>query len=126
MVGIGLLMIVVSWVAAWRLRRDAPAPRAVLRALAFMTYAGWIATLAGWYTTEIGRQPWLVYGALAVAEAVAPHPPATVASTFVAYAALYAFLLASYVLTLRYLATKPAKSLRMLQPVAKPLVAETR
>ena len=98
----------------------------MLRALALMTYAGWVATLAGWYTTEIGRQPWLVYGALAVADTVAPHPAATVASTLIAYAALYVFLLASYVMTLRYLATKPAKSLRMLQPSAKPRVAETR
>jgi cytochrome bd ubiquinol oxidase subunit I len=126
MVGIGLLMIGVSWVAAWRLRGDRTAPSAVLRALALMTYAGWVATLAGWYTTEIGRQPWLVYGVLAVADTVAPHPAATVASTLIAYAALYVFLLASYVMTLRYLATKPAKSLRMLQPSAKPLVAETR
>jgi cytochrome d ubiquinol oxidase subunit I len=101
-------------------------PRGVLRALALMTYAGWIATLAGWYTTEIGRQPWLVYGALAVADTVAPHPAATVASTLLAYAVLYAFLLVSYVMTLRYLATKPAKSLRMLQPLAKPLGAEPR
>jgi hypothetical protein len=37
---------------------------------------------------------------------------------------LYAFLLVSYILTLRYLGTKPAKSLRMLEPLAKPLVAE--
>jgi cytochrome d ubiquinol oxidase subunit I len=125
MVGIGLLMIAVSWIAAWSLRRGRAPPRAVLRALAAMTYAGWIATLAGWYVTEIGRQPWLVYGLLAAADTVAPHPPAKVAGTLVAYAVLYTFLLISYVLTLRYLATKPAKSLRMLQlpglaPVAEP------
>jgi cytochrome d ubiquinol oxidase subunit I len=125
MVGIGLLMIAVSWTAAWSLRRGRAPPRAVLRALAAMTYAGWIATLAGWYVTEIGRQPWLVYGLLAAADTVAPHPAAKVAVTLAAYAVLYTFLLISYVLTLRYLATKPAKSLRMLQlpplsPVAEP------
>jgi cytochrome d ubiquinol oxidase subunit I len=89
-----------------------------------MTFAGWVATLAGWITTEVGRQPWIVYGELTVAEVVAPHPAGKVAGTLIAYAVLYAFLLASYVLTLRYLGTKPAKSLRMLNPVAKPLVAE--
>jgi len=47
-----------------------------------------------------------------------------VAGTLLAYAVLYAFLLASYVLTLRYLGTKPAKSLRMLEPRRTPLVAE--
>src|SRR5688572_20958605 len=83
MVGIGLLMIAVSWIAAWSLRRGRTPPRAVLRALAAMTYAGWVATLAGWYVTEIGRQPWLVYGLLAAADTVAPHPPAKVAGTLV-------------------------------------------
>ena len=33
-----------------------------------MTFAGWIATLAGWYVTEIGRQPWMVYGLLRTAD----------------------------------------------------------
>jgi cytochrome d ubiquinol oxidase subunit I len=94
--------------------------------LALMTYAGWVATLAGWYVTEIGRQPWLVYGSLAVADTAASHPASTVASTLVAYALLYAFLLTSYVLTLRYLGTKPAKSLRMLEPLDKPLASEQR
>jgi len=126
MVGIGLLMIAVSWTAAWSLRRGRAPPRAVLSALAAMTYAGWIATLAGWYVTEIGRQPWLVYGLLAAADTVAPHPPAKVAGTLVAYAVLYTFLLISYVLTLRYLATKPAKSLRMLQLPALSPVTEPR
>ena len=126
MVGIGLLMIAVSWTAAWSLRRGRAPPRAVLRALTAMTYAGWVATLAGWYVTEIGRQPWLVYGLLAAADTVAPHPPAKVAGTLVVYAVLYTFLLISYVLTLRYLATKPAKSLRMSQPRAPSPVAEPR
>jgi cytochrome d ubiquinol oxidase subunit I len=124
MVGIGLLMIAVSWSATWALRRGAaPGPR-ILRALSIMTFAGWVATLAGWITTEVGRQPWIVYEALTVAEVVAPHPAGKVAGTLIAYTVLYAFLLASYILTLRYMSTKPAKSLRMLEPLAKPLAAE--
>jgi cytochrome d ubiquinol oxidase subunit I len=124
MVGMGLLMIAVSWSAAWALRSGrAPGPR-TLRALSVMTFAGWVATLAGWVTTEVGRQPWIVYEALTVAEVVAPHPASKVAGTLIAYTVLYAFLLASYILTLRYLGTKPAKSLRMLDPFAKPLAAQ--
>jgi cytochrome bd ubiquinol oxidase subunit I len=119
-----LLMMTVSWSAAWALRRgDVPGPL-VMRALSLMTFAGWVATLAGWITTEVGRQPWIVYEALTVAEVVAPHPASKVGGTLIAYAVLYAFLLTSYILTLRYLGTKPAKSLRMLGPVREPVATE--
>jgi cytochrome d ubiquinol oxidase subunit I len=40
-----------------------------------MTLSGWVATVAGWYVTEIGRQPYLVYGVLTTAEAAAKIPP---------------------------------------------------
>lgn len=115
MVGMGLLMIAVSWWALWSQRGGRPLPRRVLRALALMTFGGWIAVLAGWYVTEVGRQPWLVYGLLPVAEAAAPHPAGKVAATLTAYALLYAVLLAAYIGTLRYMGTKPAKSLRLLE-----------
>ena len=124
MVGIGLLMIAVSWSAAWALRRGGVPGPLVMRALSVMTFAGWVATLAGWITTEVGRQPWIVYEALSVAEVVAPHPAGKVAGTLIAYTVLYAFLLASYILTLRYMGTKPAKSLRMLGPLPASLVSE--
>jgi cytochrome d ubiquinol oxidase subunit I len=120
MLGIGILMIAVSWWAAWGLlRQRAPAP-GVLRALSLMTFSGWIATLAGWYVTEIGRQPWLIYGELAVADVVAPHTQGTMRGTLIAYALLYAFLLAAYVATLSHLATKPAASLKLLGPSRRP------
>ena len=118
MVGMGLLMLAVSWWCAWTLwrRRDgAGASSAIpfspwqLRLLAAMTFAGWVSTLAGWFVTEIGRQPFLVYGLLRTADLVADHPPTMVASTLVAYLALYAFLLAAYVLVLMYMAAHPAQ-----------------
>jgi cytochrome d ubiquinol oxidase subunit I len=120
----GLLMIAVSWLAAWTLRAERTPGRGLLRVVSAMTFAGWVATLAGWVTTEVGRQPWIVYEVLRVAEVVAPHPAGKVAGTLIAYAVLYTFLLASYILTLRYLGTKPARSLRMLEPLRKPLVAD--
>ena len=43
-----------------------------------MTFSGWVATLAGWYVTEIGRQPFVVYGLLRTADLVAPHAPGMV------------------------------------------------
>jgi len=114
MVATGLLMIGVSWWSASQLVRRKPPSRGVLRALSAMTFAGWVATLAGWYVTEIGRQPWIVYELLAVADVVAPHTQGIVRGTLSAYALLYAFLLTAYVATLRYLSTKPAASLKML------------
>jgi cytochrome d ubiquinol oxidase subunit I len=71
-----------------------------------MTFAGWVATLAGWYVTEIGRQPWLVMGVLTTADAVGPVPAGAVASTLVMYLVLYGALLAAYVAALYRLAAK--------------------
>jgi cytochrome bd ubiquinol oxidase subunit I len=116
MVGMGLLMLAVSWWSAWTLwrRRHAaeadgsPFSRRQLRLLSAMTFSGWVATLAGWIVTEVGRQPFLVYGQLRTAELVAQHPPATVLATLLSYLAVYVFLLGAYVRVLMYMAEHPA------------------
>jgi cytochrome d ubiquinol oxidase subunit I len=113
MVGIGIAMLVVSWWCAGYVVRGLALPRLALRALAWMTFAGWVAVLAGWYVTEIGRQPWIVYGELAVADVVADHSQGIMRGTLLAYALLYVALLAAYVATLRHLSAKPAASLQM-------------
>ncbi len=104
MVGIGVLMLVVSWTAAWQIRRRGEVSRAVGGALVAMTFSGWVATVAGWYVTEIGRQPWLVYGVLETAHAVAGVPAGHVATSLAMYLALYALLLTAFVATLYRLA----------------------
>jgi cytochrome d ubiquinol oxidase subunit I len=83
-------------------------------ALSIMTFSGWVATLAGWYVTEIGRQPWIVYGLLKTADVAADHASATLTGTLFGYIGLYVFLLISYIQALRYLASKPAQSLTLL------------
>lgn len=103
MVGLGLVMIAAGAVAAWYLVRRDEAPRWLLRVLVALTFSGWVATLAGWYVTEIGRQPWLVQGVLRAADAVATVPPAHVGLTLTAYLVTYTFLLATYIATLFYL-----------------------
>jgi cytochrome bd ubiquinol oxidase subunit I len=113
MVGIGVAMLVVSWSCAAYVLRGRALPQIALRALAWLTFAGWVAVLAGWYVTEIGRQPWIIYGELAVADVAAVHPQGVMRGTLLAYAVLYAVLLAAYVATLRHLSAKPAASLRM-------------
>ena len=117
MVGTGLLMIGVSWWTAWSILRQKRFPPRVLAALSFMTFSGWIATLAGWYVAEVGRQPWVVYGLVTTAESAAPHAARTVGGTLIGYFLLYAFLLSAYIGTLRYLSTKPAASLALASPL---------
>lgn len=109
MVGVGLLMLVVSWWGAWRLWRKKEAGPWLARALVAMTFSGWIATLAGWYVTEIGRQPWLVTGVLKTAEAASATPAPMILTTLLMYLATYAILLVAYVTVLFYLARIGAK-----------------
>jgi len=110
MVGIGMLMLLVSWFAVWRLwavGADGVSPW-LLRGLVAMTFSGWVATLAGWYTTEIGRQPWLVQGVLKTAEAVGPVPAGMILSTLVVYLTIYVVLTGSYIAVLVHLSRKAA------------------
>jgi cytochrome bd ubiquinol oxidase subunit I len=113
MVGVGLLMLAVAWVGAlvlYRRRKQdlATLPRPLLYTLVGMAFSGWVATLAGWYVTEIGRQPYLVYGLFKTADAVAPHAPAMVASTLAAYLIVYGLLLVAYVGVIKYMAEHSA------------------
>jgi cytochrome d ubiquinol oxidase subunit I len=106
MVGVGVLMLAVSWATLWLLRRRGEVSRWNLRVLAVMTPAGWVATLAGWYVTEIGRQPWVVNGVLSTADAAGPVAAPLIAGSLAAYLAVYAGLLAAYVGVVLYLARK--------------------
>ncbi len=117
MVGTGLLMIGLGWLAAWQLWRRGEPSRWVLRGLVVMTFAGWVATLAGWYVTEIGRQPWLVTGVLTTAQAVGPVPAGSVATTLTMYLALYGALLVAYMATLYRLAAKGGAAAALPTPV---------
>ena len=106
MVGVGVLMLAVSWLAAWQLRRRGETGALLGRALIAMTVAGWVATLAGWWVTEIGRQPYLVYGVLTTAEAASKVPAGMIATTFAMYMALYIFLIIAYVTVVFHLARR--------------------
>jgi len=92
MVGLGTFMALVGiWagVLAFR-RRDPCASTWFLRALALAAPMGFIAIEAGWTVTEVGRQPWVVYGVLRTADAVTPMPGLIV--PFLGFTALYCFL----------------------------------
>jgi cytochrome d ubiquinol oxidase subunit I len=106
MVGTGLLMLALAWLAVWQQRKGAQIKPWLAKALVAMSFSGWVATLAGWYVTEIGRQPWLVSGVLSTKQAAASIPTPMLASTLAMYVTLYLFLLAAYVSVVFYLARK--------------------
>ena len=125
MVGVGLLMLVVSWWAVWALRGGgAPSP-ALARALLAMTFSGWVAVVAGWYVTEIGRQPWLVQGVLTTAEAASTVPGTMIAFTLAMYLTLYVALALAYVSVVFYLARRAGET-KLPAPAPAPAAAEPR
>ncbi|TMH68265.1 MAG: cytochrome ubiquinol oxidase subunit I [Betaproteobacteria bacterium] len=104
MVGMGVLMLILAWGSQFWLK--AAPPRWLLWAFAGFTFAGWVATLAGWLTTEIGRQPWLVTGILRTADAVGPASGAKLGASLTAYAVTYAALLLAYMVTLTHMSRR--------------------
>jgi cytochrome bd ubiquinol oxidase subunit I len=119
MVGVGVAMLLVSWWGAWMQWRKRES-RWYLRALLWMTFSGWVALLAGWYVTEIGRQPWLVYGMLTTKQAASAVPASMIGTSLLLYLSLYAFLIYAYISVLFYLArksdqgkTKPVENLQV-------------
>jgi cytochrome d ubiquinol oxidase subunit I len=104
MVGVGLAMLALGWLSAWRLWRGQSLDGVWAKAWVAMTFAGWVALVAGWYVTEIGRQPWLVSGVLTTAQAASAVTAPNIALTLAMYLTLYAALLVAYVSVLFYLA----------------------
>jgi cytochrome d ubiquinol oxidase subunit I len=106
MVGVGLLMLAVSWFASYELRFKDGLSRRTAMVLVAMTFAGWVALVSGWYVTEIGRQPWLVQGVLTTAQAASQVPAGNIALSLALYLTLYIALLSAYVSVVFYLANK--------------------
>ena len=104
MVGMGVAMLLMAWLSVWVLRRHTAPPRWLLWALAGFTFSGWIATLAGWIVTEMGRQPWLVTGLLRTADAVGDISGAELGASITGYLIAYAVMLLAYVIVLTHLA----------------------
>jgi len=96
MVGCGLVMLALAWIGTWlsrtgRIERSRP-----LLWLVFLSFPlPFVATLTGWYTAEIGRQPWAVTGLLRTADAVTPFLSAgTAAVSLIVFGAIYAVIFA--------------------------------
>ena len=90
MVSLGVLMIVLAFIGLW-LRRGGRVytSRAFLRFALWMAPSGLLAMLAGWFTTEIGRQPWIVQGLMRTAEAASPLDVQQVGISLTLFAVVY-------------------------------------
>jgi cytochrome d ubiquinol oxidase subunit I len=104
MVGIGMLMLFTAFVGFFLTRKNKELPTWLLKGLSVMTFSGWVGVVAGWYVTEIGRQPYLVSGVLKTADAVTKVPTNMVLGTLVMYLALYFGLIVSYIWVVFYVA----------------------
>lgn len=110
MVGLGLLMIGLGFWGAWQVwRKRLTDNRLFLRFAVAMGPAGFIAVIAGWIVTEVGRQPWVVHGVLRTADAVSPVTASSVVTSLLIYITVYAVVfVAGAIYILRLLDEGPA------------------
>ena len=120
MVGVGVLMLAISWYGWWRLRRSEDLPNWLARGFVWMSFSGWVAVVAGWYVTEIGRQPYLVYGVLTTAEAATKLPGGMIFSSLMMYLFLYATLILAYIWAIFYMARQADK--KTIESPANPAI----
>jgi cytochrome bd ubiquinol oxidase subunit I len=97
MVGCGIVMLFLAWAGSWLALDDRLESRRWLLWATFLSFPlGFIATLTGWFTAEVGRQPWAVYGVLRTAQATTPFlTPRDVALTLVVFGTIYALIFAA-------------------------------
>jgi cytochrome d ubiquinol oxidase subunit I len=97
MYGLAIVMFGVGVSSLWlRWKGRLFESRWFLRTLVVMTPSGIVATLAGWYLAETGRQPWVIYGILKTVDAISPVPARALLSTLIAFACIYAVFMAAF------------------------------
>jgi cytochrome d ubiquinol oxidase subunit I len=123
MVGCGLVMLMLAWIGAYLVRRARIERSRFLLWLIFLSFPlPFIATLTGWFTAEVGRQPWTVYGLLRTADAMTPFLTTRAAAfSLIVYCSVYAFIFAFGIFYIyRLLRAGPAGLLIMPPTVALP------
>ena len=113
MVGIGFLMLGIGlWSLVARWRRSLYESTALHRAALWMGPSGFVAVIAGWVTTEVGRQPYTVYGLMTTAESASPLAAPAVAASLVAFVIVYFAVFGAgtwYILRLMYQSPHPGE-----------------
>lgn len=90
MVGLGMLMLLLAFCGMWlRWRNRLYGSRTFLRFATCMGPSGLLAVLAGWFTTETGRQPWIVYGVMRTQDAVSNHSAQVLGATLIVFIVAY-------------------------------------
>ena len=109
MVGLGLLMVLLGPWSLWRrLQGRLYDDRYLKRFAVLMAPSGFIALLAGWITTEVGRQPYTVYGLLRTSESISPVGEIAVSASLFGFVAVYLIVFgAGAVYLLRLMARVP-------------------
>jgi cytochrome d ubiquinol oxidase subunit I len=126
MVGIALIMlfVVIAGLVLWRRGRLFDT-RWYLRLCTWTGAAGFVAVLAGWTTTEVGRQPWVVYGLMRTADAVTPSLTASdVALSLAVYMLAYLVIFGGGYILLRRLVRigpSPATESEAFDDLARPM-----
>ena len=94
MVGCGLVMLALAWLGSYLSVKGRLEGNRFLLWLIFLSFPlPFIATLTGWYTAEVGRQPWVVYGVLRTADAITPFLTTRAATiSLIVFCAVYSFI----------------------------------
>jgi cytochrome d ubiquinol oxidase subunit I len=90
MFGIGIASLCLRW------KGRLFSSKWFLRTLVFMTPSGLVATLAGWYLAETGRQPWVIFGILKTVDAISPVPARALLTTLIAFVCIYSVFMAAF------------------------------
>ena len=106
MLFIGVLMLACAFIGGFYLIKKRPLPSPMLRLLKWMIPSGFIATLAGWYVAEVGRQPWVVYGELRTSEVYTPIAPEQIALSLALFVVCYGLLFSAYCYFMKKTLTK--------------------
>ncbi|WP_293002320.1 cytochrome ubiquinol oxidase subunit I [Nevskia sp.] len=124
MVGIGMAMLGIGvWSLLMRWRGRLFAAPWLHRAAVAMGPAGFVAVVAGWITTEVGRQPYTVYGLLKTVDSVSPIAAAAVGSSLVAFIVVYFALFGAGTFYIVRLMKKPPEKVEPDLPTDEPIRA---
>ena len=111
MVGLGLLMLLLGlWSLLARVRHKLYDWPWLHRLALVMGPAGFVAVIAGWVTTEVGRQPYTVYGLLRTAQSVSPLQAPAVATSLLAFIAVYFIVFGAGILYVLHLMASPPQA----------------